>query len=67
MKGNFHVRFLGEAAAVMPASLPDPRVRPERKQDALVETEWTRVLQRVLVGNRLPDYSTWDVSFELKE
>jgi hypothetical protein len=24
MKGNFHVRFLGEEAAVMPVSLPDP-------------------------------------------
>jgi len=24
MKGNFHVRFLGEEVAVMPASLPDP-------------------------------------------
>jgi hypothetical protein len=23
MKGNFHVRFLGEEAAVMPVSLPD--------------------------------------------
>ncbi len=25
MKGNFHVRFLGEEAAVMLASLPDRR------------------------------------------
>jgi len=25
MKGNFHVRFLGEEAAVMPVFLPDPR------------------------------------------
>jgi hypothetical protein len=25
MKGNFHVRFLGEEAAVMPVSLPDPK------------------------------------------
>ena len=31
MKGNFHVRFLGEAAAVMPASLPDHKFQRKRR------------------------------------
>ena len=30
MKGNFHVRFLGEEAAVMPVSLPDHPLRHAR-------------------------------------
>src|SRR6266568_7519839 len=64
---GFHMSLPGRTLGVQLTPSVRPRVRPERKQDALVETAWTRVLQRGLVGNRFPDYATWDVSCELQE